>query len=121
MTITNLTLLSNVVYGTPSGNYDGSSLDFESDGVKGVGYYPGQGSLQTAVLRLADFQGRLKFRATLDVDWHRANWFDVYEFDSTGSPASSTHAENFTGNFTWVKVEVINFESGTINSITLAY
>lgn len=120
MTITNLTLLSNVVYGTPSGNYDGSSLDFESDGVKGVGYYPGQGSLQTIIIRLTDFQGLLRFRATLDVDWHRANWFDIYEYDNT-TPITVTHPTNIVGNFTWIKVEVINFTTGTINSITLAY
>jgi hypothetical protein len=121
MSITNLTLLNNIVFGTPSGNYDGSSLDFTSDGVKGVGYYPGQGSLETALIRLSDFQGLLRFRATLDVDWHRANWFDVYDFDSVSAPSTLVHAENFTGNFTWVQVEVVNFTGGTINSITLSY
>jgi len=39
MSLTTLTLLSNVVVGTPNGNYDGSTTYFESDPVKGVGYY----------------------------------------------------------------------------------
>lgn len=121
MSITNLTLLSNVVYGTPSGNYDGSSLDFDSDGVKGVNYYPGQGSLQTLAIRLTNFQGLLRFHATLDVDWRNANWFEVYEYDSTGAAATAVHYENLVGNFTWVRVEVIDFEAGTIDSIVLVY
>lgn len=121
MSITNLTLLSDVVYGTPSGNYDGSSLDFTSDGAKGVNYYPGQGSLQTLAIRLTNFQGLLRFRATLDVDWRNANWFNIYDYDSTEAPTTAVHYENIVGNFTWVQVEVIGFEAGTINSIVVVY
>ena len=47
MNVNTLTILGYTQHGVPSGNYDGSSLEFDSDGAKGVGYYRGQGSIQT--------------------------------------------------------------------------
>ena len=44
---TTVTLLPLTVYGTPSGNYDGSSATFVGNAVPAANYYGGQGSLQT--------------------------------------------------------------------------
>jgi hypothetical protein len=121
MTITNLTLLGLTVHGTPSGNYDGSSTSFDGDGVKSVGYYRGQGSLETVRFEVTGFEGVITLQATLDQHWPAADWFDVYTYDSSGAPSSDTFYTNITGNFVWVRVHVTDFVAGTINSITLAY
>ena len=125
MSITNLTLLSETIHGQASGNYDGSSLDFNGNGVKAVGYYRGQGNLETVSIRVTGFQGLIILQATLDFlpggDLSEARWFDVYEYGDVSSSITDFHPVNITGNFTWIRAKITFFESGTINSITTAY
>ena len=47
MTLTTETLLPTTVYGTPSGNYDGSSTAFIGNAIPAANFYGGQGSAQT--------------------------------------------------------------------------
>ena len=63
MSTTTVIVLGTTVNGTPSGNYDGSSLDFVSDAAKSVGYYRGQGSLQTLIIQVTAFDGIIKYKA----------------------------------------------------------
>jgi hypothetical protein len=121
MDLTTLTILSETVHGVPSGNYDGSSLAFDSDGQKGVGYYRGQGNLQTVWIRVTDFQGRIQVQASLDENWQSAAWFDVYDYDHSLEPISDAYPATLTGNFAWVRVRVTDFQAGTINSVTVTY
>lgn len=127
MSITTLTLLNNVVTGTPNGNYDGSTVDFESDPVKAVGYYQGQGSLETVFITVDNFPGKITLRATLDYDPEKANWFDVFEYgDGSTVESAFRYPVNLTGNFSWLKAVVTNFEEynsnpAVINSITVSY
>lgn len=120
MTLNNEYLLPLTIYGTASGNYDGSSLDFISDPVRGANYYGGQGSLQTATIRTEGFQGNVSIQATLnDQPSIQAAWFEVDTF-SNPSPASSIDGRTINGNFTFMRAVVTDFESGSI-SITLTY
>ena len=124
MSLTTLTLFNNVVVGTPNGNYDGSTTFFESEPVKGAGYYQGQGSLQTVFVTVTNFPGAMKFMATLDFDPATANWFEVY--DLTNDSTEFRFPINLTGNYTWLKAVVTGFEDETgqdavINSITVTY
>jgi len=124
MSLTTLTLFNNVVVGTPNGNYDGSTTFFESDPVKGAGYYQGQGSLQTVFVTVTNFPGAMKFMATLDFDPTTANWFEVY--DLTDDSTEFRFPINLTGNYTWLKAVVTGFEDETgqdaaINSVTVTY
>ena len=121
MTITNLALLNNIVYGTPSGNYDGSTDHFISDSAKAVDYYQGQGSLQTVFIRVTDFEGVITLQATLDYNAEQANWFDVYEYTSASSQITDYHPVNLTGNFVWTRAVVTEFNAGTINSVSISY
>lgn len=121
MTITNLTLLGTTTVGTPSGNYDGSSQDFHGDPAMAVNYYAGQGSIQTAFIRVSGFQGRILIQATLNDDPDRAQWFDSYDYDSTGGPTTDYHPVTITGNFTFMRVAVTGFQAGTIESVNLSY
>jgi hypothetical protein len=125
MTTTTVTVLGTTVNGTPSGNYDGSSLDFVSDAAKSVGYYRGQGSLQTLIIQVTGFAGTIKIQGSLDEDPtgidSQIGWFDVYEYGDISSTITDYHPENLIGNFAWIRAVISNFESGTINFITTTY
>jgi hypothetical protein len=115
--ITTLTLLNNVVYGTPSGTYDGSSQDWVSTAVKGSDYYQGRGGIQTVGFSVNGFSGRVVIEATLDSESDTVSWFDVLDF----TDATAQRSQSIIGNFTWIRARVIDFAAGTINSITINY
>lgn len=120
MTLNNLELLPQTTYGTPSGNYDGSSLDFIADPVRAANYYGGQGSIQTATIRTTDFVGNVTLQATLnDQPSIQAAWFDVDTFTSP-SESSGIDGRTITGSFTFMRAAITDFEAGSI-SITLTY
>jgi hypothetical protein len=121
MALNNLFLLDNVVYGIPSGNYDGSSADFDSDGVKAVGYYQGQGGIQTLGIRTTAFTGSIVLQATIDEEWQTADWFDVYEYGDDSTTITDYRPVTATGNFTWVRARITGFDSGTINFVNIVY
>lgn len=122
MKTTTLQLLPTTSYGTPSGNYDGSSQDFSGVDQKAANYYGGFGSLQTVAFFLLNFQGRIKIEATLDsLPNSNADWFEVLDFDSTTSETTENFSRNVTGNFTWIRARVEDFEHGTINKLMVSY
>jgi hypothetical protein len=122
MKTTTLQLLPTTTYGTPSGNYDGSSEDWSGDQQKAADYYGGFGQLQTIAFYLSGFQGKIKIEATLDsVPAVDADWFKVYEFDSTSSPTTNNFSTNITGNFTWIRANVEEFSAGTITKVYMSY
>jgi polyisoprenoid-binding protein YceI len=121
MTVTNLTILAETTVGTPSGNYDGSTNYFNSDGQKAVNYYQGQGSLQTVAFRVTGFQGVITLQATLDNNVNSEKWFDVYTYGDASSIVTDYHPVPITGNFTWVRVAVTGFDAGTINFVNISY
>lgn len=121
MSLTTLTLLDTTVYGTASGNYDGSSEDFFGNSVVAANYYAGQGSIQTMTIRVTGFVGQITAQATLNDDPAAAEWFDVYTYGGDSVPRTDTHPATITGNFSYMRVGISQFSEGTINSITLAY
>ncbi len=122
MKTTTLQLLPTTSYGTPSGNYDGSSQDFDGVRQQAANYYGGFGGLQTVAIFLNGFQGRIRIQASLDTDpTTDAQWFRVYDFDSTGSTTTNNFSVNITGNFTWIRANVVDFDAGNISKIMLSY
>lgn len=115
------TILGLTVNGTPSGNYDGSSTDFDSDGAKGVGYYRGQGSIQTVYQRITGFQGVITLQATLDQSWETAQWVDINTFGDASTVVSGVYPVSLTGNYTWLRAHITDFTAGTIDSITVIF
>jgi hypothetical protein len=122
MKTTTLQLLPTTTYGTPSGNYDGSSEDWSGDRQQAANYYGGFGDLQTIAFYLNGFQGLIKIEATLDTDpVQDSAWFRVYEFDSTTSTTTNNFSTNITGNFTWIRANVEQFSAGTITQVVMSY
>ena len=122
MKTTTLQLLPTTSYGTPSGNYDGSSQDWSGDRQQAANYYGGFGTLQTIAFYLSGFQGLIKIEATLDSNpTQDSQWFRIYEIDYTASPQSTNFSTNITGNFTWIRANVEDFSAGTITQVTMSY
>jgi uncharacterized membrane protein len=122
MTTTSTTILDTTVYGTPSGNYDGSSQDWISDAVKAANYYRGYGSIQTVLFSVTGFEGIIHLDATLDSDPGSAAWFETFVYgDGSSIPLTDYHPESIQGNFTWMRVRVVGFSGGTINAVTITY
>lgn len=120
MNLTTNTILATTVHGTASGNYDGSSLAFDSDAAQAAGYYAGLGSIQTVAIRVSGFQGTITLQATLNNPAESAVWFDVYEYIAD-TPITDYHPESLVGNYVWMRARITNFEAGTIDSITITY
>jgi hypothetical protein len=122
MTTTTQTILSNVVYGSASGNYDGSSQLFYSDAVPAANYYGGNGSIQTLFYNFTGFMGTVTIEASLNDLADQAQWFDISERGNGDStPDSGLTASTVTGNFTWLRARVEGFDGGTINYVTVSY
>jgi hypothetical protein len=122
MKTTTLQLLPTTSFGTPSGNYDGSSLDWSGDQQKAADYYGGFGGLQTIAFFLGGFQGLIKIEATLDtMPTTDSNWFRVYEFNSLTTTTTNNFSTNVTGNFTWVRANVEGFSAGNIEKVMMSY
>ena len=122
MKTTTLQLLPTTTYGTPSGNYDGSSTDWSGPDQQAANYYGGFGGLQTVAFFLNGFQGKIKIEASLDFEpVTNEQWFKVDEFISNTSPTTSNFSTNITGNFTWMRATVTDFTAGTITKVMLSY
>jgi hypothetical protein len=119
--ITTQTLLTNVVHGTPSGRYDGSSQDWLSDAVKAADYYQGRGGVQTVGFNVTGFTGTITIEATLDSNPTSADWFDTITYGDASTAITQSIAESIVGNFTWLRARIEHFDSGTINSVTATY
>jgi len=127
MKTTTLQLLPTTTYGTPSGNYDGSSLDWAGVEQKAANYYGGYGTLQTIAFYLLNFSGRIIIEATLDStpavdgDWFEISRVDNVVISNDPPPLTSNFIRNITGNFTWIRAKVELFDSGTITKVMLSY
>lgn len=120
MILTSETLLNITVYGTASGNYDGSSQDFFSDVGRAVGYYQGQGSIQTVNIQVSNFVGRVKLQAALNDDPAVAAWFDVHDYNRL-VPTTDNYSVSLIGNYVWIRAEIENFSEGAIQGIAVTY
>ena len=124
MKTTTLQLLPTTSYGTPSGNYDGSSQDFAGVQQKAANYYGGFGSLQTIAFFLDNFSGIIQIEASLESDpTTDDDWFKVNELDSVNDSSLTTInvSRNITGNFTWIRARVLDFDDGTIFKVMMSY
>jgi hypothetical protein len=118
---TTQTLVANVVYGVPSGNYPGNSQTWFSNSVPAASYYAGQGSIQTVTYQLNNFVGLIKIEATLNDQQASAPWFEIANIGNISNATSGTSSTTVIGNFSWLRAEIIDYTAGNIQSITAAY
>jgi hypothetical protein len=121
MTTTTVTLIPATVYGTPSGNYDGSSPDFIGDPQKAANYYRGRGGVQTLQWTLAGAQAVITVQATLDADPATLQWFNIAAYGNADTPITAVYSDSVLGNFTWLRASVTSFSAGNITSVTATY
>ena len=121
MTTTTVTLIPATVYGTPSGNYDGTSPDFIGDPQKAANYYRGRGGVQTMQWNLSGAQALITVQATLDADPATVQWFDIAAYGNATTPVTAVYSDSVLGNFTWVRAAVTGFAAGNINVVTATY
>ncbi len=114
-------LLEETTFGMPSGNYDGSSQDWSADAQQGPGYYQGYSGLQTIHIQVTGFEGSLHIQGTLDSDPDVADWVEVYEFASGGTPLTQIQDVEALGQFAWMRVHVTDFSAGIIDLVTTQY
>lgn len=115
-------LISNTVYGTPSGNYDGSSQDWISVPGKAANYYRGRGSVQTINTEFTAFVGICTIEVTLDSNPEDATWFGVdLAFGNGATPLTQSRSDAVLGNFTWIRARIDNFTAGSIVGVSAVY
>ena len=121
--ITTTTLLATTTVGSETGNYDGSATSFNSDKVKGDGYYGFADGVHTVQSRVTALIATVKLQATLATTPTDADWVDIETVvNGDGSTAiTNGYLTNFTGNYVWIRIAVTNFTSGTINTVLLGH
>jgi len=119
--VTTETMISNVYYGIPSGNYDGSSMNWFSDALKAADYYRGHGSVQSVRYQLNGVVAKMYVEATLDPDPDTANWVTTFVISDGENPVNVYRSDTITGNFTWMRIRVEDFTAGWIQLVTLSY
>lgn len=118
---TSLALLPLTVYGTPSGNYDGSSTGFIGNAVPAANYYAGQGIVQTLTYNVANLIAVITVQATLQENTAQAAWFDISTYGNANVETSGTYANSVIGNFSYLRARVTDFTAGNITSVTASY
>ena len=117
---TTATLLPTTVYGTASGNYDGSSQEFTGNSIPAANYYNGQGNLQTIAYNVSGFQGIISIQATLQDNPDQSAWFEIDSFGDGSTIITEYHPVSVTGNFAHLRAHVAQFDAGTI-AVTASY
>jgi hypothetical protein len=120
-TYSTVSVLENVVYGTASGNYDGSSQLFYSNAVPAANYYAGNGSIQTIFYNLTGFVGVITIQATLNDLPEQAKWIDISERGDGSTADFGITTSTVTGNFSWIRARVEEFDAGIIQAVTVSY
>ena len=118
---TTVSLLPLTVYGSPSGNYDGSSTTFIGNAVPAANYYGGQGSLQTLTYTVAGLDAVVTIEATLNDLPESAPWFQLDSYGNATGNITGTGTNTVVGNFAWLRAVVTDFTAGNITSVTASY
>lgn len=120
-TFASVPVLTNVEYGSASGNYDGSSQDWYSNAVPAANYYAGYGGIQTIRYELSGFVGYIFIEATLNDLPEQAKWFEISQRGDGTTIDTGVTTSTVTGNFSWIRARIEGFDAGTIQSITVSY
>lgn len=117
-----------------------TALIYESDKLKGDGYFGGGDGLHTISWNISEFVGTIEVQGSLSSDPQSDDWVTIdqsqasgnYAVDTTGlaRPVSINASNytiqtttiasyNFTGNYVWIRSRISNFTEGVVNSISI--
>jgi|TARA_B100001094_G_scaffold235868_1_gene230952 hypothetical protein len=114
------------------------STTLTSEKVKGDAYFGQSDGLHTITVNLNDFIGTIKIQGSLETTPSDGDFFDInlsdeeFTVDVSGLVTkkvldnliynvseTSMKSYNATGNFVWLRADIINWQSGTISSIEM--
>jgi hypothetical protein len=55
------------------------------------------------------------------MDPDSAAWFNTLTYGNAESTTTQVISQTVTGNFTWIRARVEQFDAGTINTVTVTY
>jgi hypothetical protein len=117
-----------------------TALVYNSEKIRGDGYFGGSDGLHTVLWSVSQFSGAITIQGTLASEPQEADWSTVnltsannnYSVDTTGlvRPGNTTatvyttattdiKSYNFTGNFVWLRGKVSNFTHGMVYNISI--
>lgn len=117
------TLIPLTIYNQPSGNYDGSSLDWQGDPAKAANYYR-TSSYSTVYVNVEGFRGLITIQGTHDqIPTFDSTWTNIIAYgDITDTEVyTDYHPLVIIGNYAWIRAAVQNFTSGEIKAVTAHY
>lgn len=98
-----------------------AQADFITPAIIGASFYGTGGGVQTALITVTGFVGKITFQATLNDIADQAVWFDIETYGDGVTPLSDITSLNLIGNFVYIRAVVTEFTAGTINSVIVAY
>ncbi len=97
-----------------------SGNDISGTPQKAASYYSKDNSLQTLSWYLTGFIGKITISATLDTDSNSTNYVPIHIIEIT-TTTSINDFINLTGNYTWIKADVVSYTAGSIQKVSLGY
>jgi len=117
-----LALLPQTVY-----NNDGTSQPYDVTGnaQPAAAYYLGNQDLQTVSYNFTEVTGNLIIEASLaSTPAVEGDWFKVWETTANNSAnlnANTSAYTNITGNFTYMRAKIKDFNNGTVQFVKISY
>ena len=116
-----LILLPQTVY-----NNDGTGSPYTVTGnsVQAAAYHLGNQDLQTVSYNFSEVTGNLVIEGTLASTPVDSDWFKVLEVSANNSANVNSNANsytNVTGNFTYMRALLKDFNNGTVQNVKVSY
>lgn len=132
---------STIILNSSSHNNTSNNTPIVGEKYKGAGFYGMGDGFHTVQIQITNFTGSIKIQGTLASAPTEADWIDInfgdpnsFTIDTTGSVSvgellnivTSTNTSlnkvyNFTGNFVWLRANVVTWTAGSINRIMLNF
>lgn len=96
---------------------DSTTQTITGEKFKGDGYYGRSDGIHTIQYSVTGFTGTVALQATLAVNPVDADWFTVYTQEHIET--TKTLANNFTGNYVWLRSVVSSWTDGSVDSMLL--
>lgn len=88
----------------------------------GVGYYPSYSALTTVTISLSEnFVGNITIQGSLHSSPTELDWTTIETFNKNNADENNIITKNLYGNFAWIRSNIHEFESGSVNYIRISH